>query len=171
MAGPGLRLVGESVHGSFLTCCLYFYAMVPVDNGRLAVQTMQRLSREDGRTWETGDGLDRSFVKTPCTLPQYFYPVRSSGADSDVDQSDQTQPAEHTSTPSHDIHGLPTTTTLRVPPCLRGVAVWVLVDQEPPMYEGDDGAFCDDWPSEGIWLEGEEQDESRAVDYDADPPR
>lgn len=56
-------------------------------------------------------------------------------------------------------------------PALRGVAVWVLVDQEPPMYEGDDGAFCDDWPSEGIWLEGEEQDESRAVDYDADPPR
>ena len=75
MVGPGLQLVGESAYGSFPTCCLYFCVMVPVDNGRLAVQTIQRLSisSEDERMWEIdGRVADNSIAKIFCPPSQYF---------------------------------------------------------------------------------------------------
>jgi len=33
-----------------------------------------------------------------------------------------------------------------------------MTDEEPPIYEEDDSTFCDDRPSEGTWVEEEEDD-------------
>ena len=62
MVGPGLRLVGESVRGLFPTC-LYFYVMVPVDNGRIAVQTTKSLSILRGQA-----NVRRYFTLIPSVL-------------------------------------------------------------------------------------------------------
>ena len=37
-------------------------------------------------------------------------------------------------------------------------SVLSMTDEEPPLYEEDDSTFCDDQPSEGTWVEEEEEE-------------
>jgi len=38
-----------------------------------------------------------------------------------------------------------------------------MTDEEPPIYEEDDSTFCDDRPSEGTWVEEEEEEEVTVI--------
>ena len=37
-------------------------------------------------------------------------------------------------------------------------SVLSMTDEEPPLYEEDDSTFCDEQPSEGTWVEEEEEE-------------